>query len=367
MGIIKLNEIRPSSAIHPGQILASELKNCGMSQKELSEMIGKSTPVINDIIKGKRGINAEIAVLLEQALNVKAEDWMNYQSLYDLDQVKQNNILQKKCEQIVIWNKIKPMFKMSKLKKHLTFTGDISNDIQSIFAYAGVSTIEELESVFAKKTSMFRKSERLQIDMQNLFTWILIVRHLSNTDNLKVRFDKGKAVELIEKLNDIFYYNREVEMKVINLFKEYGIKYVQLGHMEKVPVDGYAFWSGNNPTIVMTKRFNRLDNYAFTLMHELGHICLHLRENSTSDFLEADKTNQGKKQEEEADKFAQEYLLRGLKLEPYFNKWKNPYAAGNFLKALSRQTRINVSIITGQYQHHCDSYTICRNLLEAIG
>lgn len=367
MAIIKFDKINPSSAIHPGHVLASELKNSGISQKELSEIIGKSTPVINDIIKGKRGINAEIAVLLEKALDVKAEDWMNYQCLYDLDQVKQDDKLKYKCRQILIWNKIKPMFRMSKLKKYITFTGDISSDIQNIFSYVGVSSIEQLESVFNKKGSMFRKSECLQVDLQNLFTWILIVRHLSNNESLEVKFDKEKTKKLIERLNDLFYYNKEVEINVNRILKEYGIKYVQLKHMDKVPVDGYSFWSGNNPTIVLTKRFNRLDNYAFTLMHELGHICLHLTENSNYDFLEADNTEQSKKLEEEADKFAQENLSRGLKLEPYFNKWKNPYAAENFLKTLSRQTHINVSIITGQYQHHCDSYTICRNLLETIG
>lgn len=47
------------NAVHPGIILKDALDNRGMSQKELADAVGKSTPVINDIIKGKRGINAE--------------------------------------------------------------------------------------------------------------------------------------------------------------------------------------------------------------------------------------------------------------------------------------------------------------------
>ena len=50
---------------HPGEVLKCELDERGMSQKELADVIGKATPVINDIIKGKRDINVEIAVLLE--------------------------------------------------------------------------------------------------------------------------------------------------------------------------------------------------------------------------------------------------------------------------------------------------------------
>ena len=57
---------------HPGEVLKCELDERGMSQKELADVIGKATPVINDIIKGKRDINVEIAVLLEAVFeNIK--------------------------------------------------------------------------------------------------------------------------------------------------------------------------------------------------------------------------------------------------------------------------------------------------------
>lgn len=57
-----------------------------------------------------------------------------------------------------------------------------------------------------------------------------------------------------------------------------------------MPVDGYSFWEGDNPTIVITKRLNRIDNFAFVLFHELGHICLHLldEKNRNQDFIETD-------------------------------------------------------------------------------
>ena len=43
---VKANEVE-----HPGVILDKVLKERGISQKDLSDAIGKSTPVINDIIK----------------------------------------------------------------------------------------------------------------------------------------------------------------------------------------------------------------------------------------------------------------------------------------------------------------------------
>ena len=43
--------------VHPGAILDQVLKEREMSQKDLSDAIGKSTPVINDIIKQRRSIS----------------------------------------------------------------------------------------------------------------------------------------------------------------------------------------------------------------------------------------------------------------------------------------------------------------------
>lgn len=366
MANINIDSITPSNAVHPGIILKEALDNCGMSQKELADAVGKSTPVINDIIKGKRGVNAELAVLLESVLGVKAEEWMNYQSQYDLNRARSNGEIERRKNVISDWQRIKPLLKMAKLKKAITLTGDLFSDVHCIYEYAGVSNIDDFEHMFSQKESMFRKSDKVQVDMQNLFTWILIVRHLSNATNIATPFDKDRIPELIDKLNDLFYINKDMELHIPDLLSSFGIKYVQQEHFEKVPVDGYSFWNGENPTLVLTKRYNRIDNFAYTLMHELGHISLHLSADRNADFLDMEDTDINKGREEEADRFARKHLSRGLNLDGYFARWRNPYAAGNFLKSLSEQTHINVSIITGLYQHFCQSYTICRNLLEKV-
>ena len=63
-----------------------------------------------------------------------------------------------------------------------------------------------------------------------------------------------------------------------------------------MPVDDYSFWEGNNPTIVITKRIQRIDNPAYVLFHELGHICLHLIEenNRTIDFVNVEYNSKDK-------------------------------------------------------------------------
>lgn len=73
----------PNYAVHPGRILAEDIRALKMTQVELANRIGVQKSLINEIIKGKRSINAKIAVLLEKVIDEPAGFWLQLQSKYD--------------------------------------------------------------------------------------------------------------------------------------------------------------------------------------------------------------------------------------------------------------------------------------------
>ena len=75
----------PSEPTHPGQLIKDELKERGLTQKQLSEMTGIKASVISETINGKRSISLNMAVALEKAFDIPADIWMNMQTNYDLD------------------------------------------------------------------------------------------------------------------------------------------------------------------------------------------------------------------------------------------------------------------------------------------
>ncbi len=75
----------PIVATHPGELLKDELRERGLSQKQLSEMTGIKTSIISDTIAGKRAVSLKVAVALEKALGIQAEMWLNLQTQYNLD------------------------------------------------------------------------------------------------------------------------------------------------------------------------------------------------------------------------------------------------------------------------------------------
>ena len=78
-------ELTPFVATHPGEMIKDELKERGMTQKQLAEETRIKTSVLSETINGKRSVSLSVAVALEKALDIPADVWMNMQTQYDLD------------------------------------------------------------------------------------------------------------------------------------------------------------------------------------------------------------------------------------------------------------------------------------------
>ena len=77
---------QPKNPFHPGEILLEEfLVPAGITQSAFAEKIGWTRARLNELIKRKRGISAEAALDLSEALGTSAKLWMNLQATYDLD------------------------------------------------------------------------------------------------------------------------------------------------------------------------------------------------------------------------------------------------------------------------------------------
>ena len=71
--------------IHPGEILADELKEIGLSAKKLADVIQVPPNRLYQLIAGKRSITADTALRLSQYFGMSADFWMNLQTAYELD------------------------------------------------------------------------------------------------------------------------------------------------------------------------------------------------------------------------------------------------------------------------------------------
>jgi addiction module HigA family antidote len=74
----------PRTPIHPGEHLAEELREIGITAAELSRQIDVPVNRITGIIHGQRGITADTALRLGHWFGTTPQFWMNLQQLYEL-------------------------------------------------------------------------------------------------------------------------------------------------------------------------------------------------------------------------------------------------------------------------------------------
>ena len=71
-------------AIHPGEHLAEQLTELGISAAELGRRIQVPTNRITGILNGQRAITGDTALRLAHYFGTSAEFWLNLQKLYEL-------------------------------------------------------------------------------------------------------------------------------------------------------------------------------------------------------------------------------------------------------------------------------------------
>ena len=78
---------QPRNPFHPGEILLEEfLRPANITQTAFAEKVGWTRARLNELIKGKRGVTADAALDLAEALGTSPKLWLNLQATYDLAQ-----------------------------------------------------------------------------------------------------------------------------------------------------------------------------------------------------------------------------------------------------------------------------------------
>ena len=70
--------------VHPGEFLKENLDELRISQAEFARTIGLSAMRISHVVKEKRPVTAEMALLFGKAFGQTPQYWINLQATYDL-------------------------------------------------------------------------------------------------------------------------------------------------------------------------------------------------------------------------------------------------------------------------------------------
>ena len=344
-----------------GEIIETKLLELGMKQAELAETTGITKSVVCDVIKGNRSITAEMAVLIECAIDIPAFYLLQVQAKHDIDTASNMQRVQSMMSSIYEWQAIKKMLPLAVLKKLEKVKGNVQDNVKAVFEMFNVASSEELLALKSSEQEAYlRRSFKVHFDDSTLFTWKHHCFYESSKVKVSKPFNKDSIAQLGNELVRIFYENSKTLDRVKAAFFQAGIRLLYIDKVGQLPVDGMSFWRDDNPTVILTCRMKNIDSFAFSTFHELGHVKYHLKKDNQA-FINFDTTDRDKI-EAEADEFALNSFISKEEWTNLMNSIEgiNPFAVHPRIKSLADRKQINPQILFGRYMHDTNQYRLKR-------
>lgn len=327
----------------PIDAIAYRMVEMGLKQKDLGDILGSKSRA-SELLGRKRPLTVEMIRLLSERLRISAD--ILVQPIRTAETVAP----------ATDWS----MFPVAEMKR------------RGWFGHAdSASTGEQLIASFFSKMSATSAPVLLRrtlsghgqsTDKFSLYAWLARVLLRSREERrVGIKFSAGAVTD--EFLRQVAKLSRSQEGPL--LAKEFlamkGIILIIEPHLPKTKLDGAAMLDEDGtPVIGLTVRHDRIDNFWFTLLHELVHVQRHLGKQGHAFVDEFEATEGADAFETEADMVAAEaFIPRSL--------WKSSDAyrlkRNDAVETLANQLVIHPALVAGRIRRETGNYRILKDVV----
>lgn len=359
----------------PGQLIEKLLEERDWDQRFLAFWLHVSETIVSRMISGVRPVDAEMALRLSEVFGVPAERFLNLQQAYDLNKAKLVKVpdpdLAAKAE-LFSSLPISDMIKRGWIKADSV--KDVKAVVRELKRFFGTQDLSEVELLphAAKKTVVVGASNEKRTSEAQM-VWIYQVKKMAEQLIMTSRYSEISARRAINELKPLML-TPESTRKVPRILADAGIRFVIVETIGPAKIDGAALWlDEDSPVIAMTLRHDRIDNFWFTLRHEIEHVFrMHGRANQeqlTLDFeLEGAKAGVGQNVSEE-ERIANTAAKNFGFTEEYLSKFiakKSPFFREADVLGLANTVKAHPGIVVGRLQHATERYDLLRKHLVSV-
>ncbi|MFH1891892.1 MAG: HigA family addiction module antitoxin [Candidatus Zixiibacteriota bacterium] len=343
-----MNQRLTSDAISPGVFISRELEARGWKQIDLAQIMGTTARAVNELVKGKRRVTTKSARELADAFGSEPEEWLALQAKYDLalDRLPADNVRKRKSK---LWN-------MAPIREMLN-RGWLVQTESIDFLEAQVKQFFHQENL-GERTGIVcaaRKSSDYGNISLEQEAWFQRAFNLADTVPVSTKYTKSSFESLRTDLRKLLGEVEEIR-HIPRMLSEYGVRLLIVEHLPSTKIDGVCFWlDKSSPVIVLSMRYNRIDWFWFTLMHELAHVFYgHGQAESSIDILlvgkDAQSTNEKPDEEKQADLFAEDFLIERKQLNSLLGRSMGIVSDAS-IWAFAKTQGIHAGIVIGRLQH----------------
>lgn len=336
--LLRLSKKLRGSFSTPADTIRFFLKKWDLADSYLAKILGSRSRA-SEILSGKRNLTMSDLRALRDNLGIPSDLLLGdpkATEAFDIDFSRYP---------------VAEMAKLGLVRQGLTKrSSDVVEAIREFFGKAGF-TPEEAKLACYRRS--LRKNEKS--DMFALQVWLAAVRKRA----CEIPTPSYSKIS-IERLRDIarLSIHPDGPLRAIAALLENGIRVVVMPHFKGTYLDGAVFMMEGRPVIGLTLRYDRLDNFWHTLMHELSH--LHnedVKEDPVFDDLEIPPLEDA--QELSADLLAQNIFIPS-------NKWKDfltHRVSAMSICALAAELSLSPAIIAGRYRYESKNYKLFTTLV----
>ena len=359
--------LRPFRPVKPGEILQEELNARSWTQVDLAEILDRPVQAINEIIAGKKAITPDTAMALSLALGTSSEYWLNLESAYRLDLLyarRSNGSDIARRARLYTLTPVKELLKRRWI--HVPDPRDLDRLEREVCRFLAIPSLESKPRIaFAA-----RKTYREDPHTPSQIAWVSRVKHLAARLSV-ARFSKRRFEPGIRELPRLSIREKDTS-RLPGVLADLGVRFVIVEHLPGTRIDGAALWlDDGSPVVAVSLRYDRVDGFWFTLMHELAHIVEGGGKRSArlDDGLvgrDAEPTEGKSGHETRADRVASEWLIPEQALEAFILRTRPDFSRSAIL-SIADEVGVHPAIVVGRLQHMAViPWTHHRNLLGKI-
>ena len=332
----------------PSAIDAIEFRmdQAGLTRRDLIPLIG-SRQKVSDILTGKRDITISMARALHKHLGIPADALLQepgaaFDSVFDEIDPRRFPL--------------KEMAKRGWIPQLPDLFERAEEVINAMLKEAGGSQAA---------APLYRKNGHRRINAKTdpyaLKAWCWRVLALANQSPPRAGYRPGTVTEpFMREIAQLSVYE-DGPRRAQERLAAAGIALVVERHLPRTHLDGAALClQDGRPVIGLTLRYDRIDNFWFSLMHELAHVGLHLDCDENDLFIDDLSLTGGDPLEEEADGMAQDALILPQLWE------SNPVRERATILAvydLAREAGVHPAVIAGRVRHERGNYRLLSQLV----
>ena len=318
----------------------------GLIQKDLIPYIG-SQPKVSAVLNGKCELSKDMIRKLHDGLGIPYEV-----------------LMQKPNATLNVQRYFKENFPFNEMVRQGYFLGfyDLRTAKQR-----SEELLESLFSIFKENnpSPVYMKSTDRTINENSLLAWQAHVLHQIVDDEIPDFNPDNLGDTFFTDLLRFSTYEKGLQIVKEHLNKS-GIHFVISKHLSQTYLDGASFWAHDNrPVVGITLRQDRLDNFWFTLFHELGHVKLHLDKSLQAAFFDDTEGNgdgSNDQLEIEANQFARSRMISDeiweVKIKPQLG-----FLLEDDVIELGQLLRVNPAILAGRIRYEINDYSSYKDLV----